>query len=93
MRNITKSNIKGEWIKLKNSKKNSENNFKYKKLKRQVYRKHRATEKQTIRKYLEEEDPDYVVIINSKIYENLEGKIRKKRRRSSGSSDSGMDII
>jgi len=46
-----------------------------------------------MRRYLEEEDPDYVAIINSKIYENPGGKIRKRRCRSSGFSDSGADII
>ncbi len=34
-----------------------------------------------------------MVIINSKIYRNSESKIRKRRRRSSGSSDSGVDTI
>src|SRR6266498_796022 len=37
-----------------------------------------------MRKYLEGEDPDYMVII---------GKIRKRRRRSSGFSNSGANII
>jgi len=46
-----------------------------------------------MRKYLEEEDPDYMVIINNKIYGNPGGKIRKRRYRSSGFSDSGADII
>ena len=46
-----------------------------------------------MRRYLKGEDPDYVAIINSKIYGNLGGKIRKRRRRSSGSSDSGTDVI
>jgi len=46
-----------------------------------------------MRRYLEREDPDYVVIINNKIYRNPGGKIRKKKYRSSGSSDSGTDVI
>ena len=50
-----------------------------------------------MRKYLEEKNPDFITIINSKIYRNsggnLGGKIRKRRRRSSGFSDSGADII
>src|SRR6266536_5252820 len=46
-----------------------------------------------MRKYLEGEDFDYVAIINNKIYKNLGGKIRKRRRRSSESSDSGADVI
>jgi len=46
-----------------------------------------------MRRYLKGEDLDYVVIINSKIYGNLGGKIRKRRRRSSGFNDSGADII
>jgi len=44
-------------------------------------------------RYLKEEDPDYVVIIDGKIYRNLGGKIRKRRCRSSGFSDSGADIM
>ncbi len=46
-----------------------------------------------MRRYLEGEDPDYVVIIDGKIYGNLGGKTKKRRCRSSGSSDSGTDII
>ena len=46
-----------------------------------------------MRRYLEGEDPDYVVIIDGKIYGNPGGKIRKRRRRSSGSSDSNTDTI
>ena len=34
MRNITESNTKGEQTRLKNSEKDSENNFKYEKLKK-----------------------------------------------------------
>jgi len=62
-------------------------------LKRQVRRKCRVIEKQAIRRYLKREDLDYMAIINSKIYENLGGKIRKRRRRSFEFSDSGADII
>jgi len=50
-----------------------------------------------MRKYLKGEDPDFVAIINSKIYGNpggnLGGKIRKRGRRNSESSDSGADVI
>jgi len=46
-----------------------------------------------MRRYFKGEDPDYMVIINSKIYGNLGGKIRKRRRRSFGFSDSGANII
>ena len=46
-----------------------------------------------MRRYLEGEDPDYVAIIDGKIYGNLESKIRKRRRRSSGFSDSGADVM
>jgi len=46
-----------------------------------------------MRRYLEGEDPDYVIIIDSKIYGNPGGKIRKRRSRSSGFNDSGADII
>ncbi len=46
-----------------------------------------------MRRYLEGEDPDYVVIIDGKIYGNLGSKIRKRRCRSSESSDSGADIM
>ena len=34
-----------------------------------------------------------MTIINGKIYGNLEGKIRKRRRKSSGSSDSSTDVM
>jgi len=34
MRNTTESDIKGEWIELENSEKNSEDDFKYEELKR-----------------------------------------------------------
>ncbi len=44
MRNTTESDIKGEQIELENSEKDSENNFKYEKLKRQIRRKYRAIE-------------------------------------------------
>ncbi len=50
-----------------------------------------------MRRYLKGKDPDFVAIINDKIYGNpggnLGGKIRKRRRRNSGSSDSGADIM
>ncbi len=46
-----------------------------------------------MRRYLKEKNPDYMIIINSKIYGNPGGKIRRKKRRSSGSSDSGANII
>ncbi len=46
-----------------------------------------------MRKYLEGENLDYIAIIHNKIYRNLGGKIRKRRRKSFGSSDSGVDII
>ena len=84
MRNTTKNDIKEEWIGLENSEEDFEDNFKYEELKRQVRRKYRATKKQIMRRYLEGEDPDYMVII---------GKIRKRRRRSSGFSNSGANII
>ena len=93
MRNTTKSDIEGEQTELENSKKDSEDDFKYEKLKRQIRRKYRVIEKQVMRRYLEGEEPDDVVIINNKIYGNSGGKIRKRRRRSSGSSDSGVDTI
>jgi len=46
-----------------------------------------------MRRYFEGEDPDYVAIIDGKIYGNPGGKIRKRRRRSSGFSDSGADVM
>ncbi len=46
-----------------------------------------------MRRYLKGENPDYITIINSKIYKNPGGKIRKRKRRSSGFSDSNTDII
>ncbi len=46
-----------------------------------------------MRKYFEKKDPDYIAIINGKIYENPKSKTRKRRRRSFGFSDSGADII
>ena len=46
-----------------------------------------------MRKYLKEKDPDYVAIINNKTYKNPGGKIRKRRCRNSGSSDSSTNII
>ena len=93
IRNITESDAEREWIELENSKKDSEDNFKYEELKRQIRRKYRAIEKQVMRRYLKGDDPDYIIIINGKIYRNLGGKIRKRRCRSSGSSDSSADII
>ncbi len=93
MRNTTENNIEGEWTGSKNSEEDSEDDFEYEELKRQIRRKYHAIEKQIIRRYLEGEDPDYVIIIDGKIYGNPGGKIRKRRRRSSGSSDSGVNII
>ncbi len=97
MRNTTESNTEEEQIELKNSEKDSENNFKYEELKRQIRRKHRAIEKQVIRRYLKEEDPNYIIIIDDKTYgnprNNLGGKIRKRGRRSFEFSDSGADIM
>ncbi len=50
-----------------------------------------------MRRYLKGEDPNYITIINNKIYGNpggnLDSKIRKRRRRSSRSSDSSANII
>ena len=46
-----------------------------------------------MRRYLKGEDPDYVTIINGKIYGNPGGKIRKKRCKSSESSDSDANVI
>ncbi len=46
-----------------------------------------------MRRYLEEKDTDYIIIINSKIFKNSEGKNRKRRCRNSGFSDSGADIM
>ncbi len=46
-----------------------------------------------MRRYFEGKDPDYITIINGKIYRNPGGKIKKRRRRSSGFSDSGVNII
>ena len=45
MRNTTESDTEKEQIELENSEKDSEDNFKYEELKRQVRRKYRATEK------------------------------------------------
>ena len=45
MGNTTKNNIEGEWIELENSEEDSENDFKYEELKRQVRRKYRAIKK------------------------------------------------
>ncbi len=93
MRNTTENDIKGEQTGSENSKKDSEDDFEYEELKKQVRRKHRATEKQVIRRYLEGKNLDYIAIINNKIYENPGGKIRKRRRRNSGSSDSSTNVI
>ncbi len=93
MRNTTESDVEGEWTELKNSEEDSEDDFEYEELKRQVRRKYRVIEKQVIRRYLEGEDPDYIIIINSKIYGNSGGKIRKRRCRSFGFSDSGADVM
>ncbi len=93
MRNITESDTEEEWIELENFEEDSEDNFKYEELKKQIRRKYRAIEKQTMRKYLKGKDSDYMIIINSKIYGNLEGKIRKRRRKSSEFSDSGANVI
>ncbi len=50
-----------------------------------------------MRRYLEEKNPDFMIIINNKIYGNprgnLGGKIRKRGRRNSGFNDSSTDII
>ena len=50
-----------------------------------------------MRRYFEGEDPDFVAIINSKIYGNpggnLGGKTRKRERKNSGFSDSGADVM
>ncbi len=50
-----------------------------------------------MRRYLKGENPDFVAIINNKIYGNPEGnldsKIKKKRRKNSGSNDSDINII
>ncbi len=93
MGSITENDAEEEQIKLENSEKDSEDNFEYEELKREVRRKHRAIKKQVMRRYFKEKDLDYVVIINSKIYGNPGGKIRKRRCRSFGFNDSGADII
>ncbi len=97
MGSITENDTKEEQTKSENSKEDSEDNFEYEELKREVRRKHRVVEKQVMRRYLKGEDPDFVAIINSKIYRNpggnLGGKTRKRGRRNSGSSDSGADVI
>ena len=46
-----------------------------------------------MRRYLKGKNPDYVAIIDGKIYGNPGNKIRKRRCRSFGFSDSGADII
>ena len=48
MRNITESDVEGEWIELENFEEDFEDDFKYEKLKRQVRRKYRVIEKQVI---------------------------------------------
>ena len=93
MESIIENNAEEEWIGLENSKEDSEDDFKYEELKRQVRCKYRAVEKQAMRRYLKKEDPDYVVIINSKIYKNPGDKTRKRRYKNSGSSDSGADVM
>ncbi len=45
MRNTTESDVEEEQIKLKNSEEDSEDDFKYEELKRQIRRKHRVVEK------------------------------------------------
>ena len=45
MKNTTENNVEGEWIGLENSEKDSEDDFEYEELKRQVRRKYRATKK------------------------------------------------
>ena len=94
---ITENNTEEEWTGLENFEEDFEDNFKYEELKREVRRKYRAIEKQVMRRYLKGKDPDFVAIINSKIYRNpggnLDGKTRKRGRRNSGSSDSGANII
>ena len=97
MGNIIENDAEEEQIESENSKKNSENDFKYEKLKKEIRRKYRAAEKQAMRRYFEKEDPDFVVIINDKIYRNpggnLGGKIRKRGRRNSGFSDLSTNIM
>ena len=93
MRNITENDVEGEQIESENSEKDSEDDFEYEELKRQVRRKYRAAEKQIMRRYFEGEDPDYVAIIDGKIYGNSGDKIRKRRCRSFGFSDSGADVM
>ncbi len=46
-----------------------------------------------MRRYFEEKDPDYITIINNKIYRNSGGKIKKRRYKGSGFSDLDTDII
>jgi len=46
-----------------------------------------------MRRYLKGEDLDYMAIINDKIYGNLGDKIKKRRYRNFGFSDSGANII
>ncbi len=93
MGNTTESDIERKWTESENSKKDSEDNFKYEKLKRQIRRKYRVIKKQTMRRYLEGENSDYITIINNKTYRNPGGKIRGKKRRNSGSSNSNKNII
>ena len=93
MRNTTENNVEGKWTGLENFEKDSEDNFKYEELKRQVRRKYRVIKKQIMRRYLEEKDSDYVIIINNKTYGNPGGKIRKRKHKSSESSDSGANIM
>src|SRR6266536_3125915 len=97
MGSITENDAEEEWIELENSEEDSEDDFEYEELKREIRRKYRVIEKQVMRRYLEGEDPDFVAIINGKIYRNprgnLGGKTRKRGRRNSGFSDSGADII
>ena len=45
MRNITKSDVEEKWTGSENFKEDSEDNFKYEKLKKQIRRKYRAIEK------------------------------------------------
>ncbi len=93
MRNITESDVEGEWIELENFEEDFEDDFEYEELKRQIRRKYRVAEKQIMRRYLKKKNPDYVAIINGKIYGNLKGKIRKRRCRSSGSNNSNANVM
>ncbi len=97
MGSIIENDAEEEQTESENFEENSEDDFKYEELKREVRRKYRAVEKQIIRRYFEGEDPDFVAIIDGKIYRNPGGnlgdKTKKKGRRNSESSDSGANIM